>query len=662
MAGNRLTPDDLVYELRTAASPVIAPDGSLIAFSLTSTDRESGTPRAHLWTMRPDGSDLRQLTTIGNTNSGAAWSPDSQSIAFVSHGDSEDKHSIRVIRPGGGESRIVAQHDLPAGGLTWSPDGASIAYSAQVNFTPESDDDKPDQTPPPRVVRSLQYKEDLRGVQNRVRSQIFVVDAGGGDPRQLTDVERDHADPQWSPDGSTLAVKVVEETIFYQRLGIVDRENATTILHGEANWSVGSFRWLPDGKSILYDGGPDGLLQSEWFLFDLAAGTSRQLSDDLAYLPEGGFAGFMPPAQPVWLEDGAALVHGIQSGRSGLWKVRPDDGTTTETARFDSIQSGLSVDDERRYVVQAYSDPARTGELSVIDLATGALTVVTDLNGAVFASAPAGTTEHITTESLGESIDAWVTYPPDFDPVSSYPVVLEVHGGPYGYFGHTFNRDAQVIAAAGMIVVSSNPRGSTSYGRRFAQGVNQDSGGGDWADVQAALDAVLARPYADRERTAIYGYSYGGYMTSWAIGQTDRFKAAVCGAPVFDLESFYGSSDIAYILSPMLWGGTPVDRMEWMLERSPSTHIYNAVAPTLIICGEADVRCPISQSEQMFAALKTKGVEVEFVRYPNSNHMFAFMGPPSYRVDYLRRVKDWLACHLDLEPEAESGVTEQGQA
>jgi dipeptidyl aminopeptidase/acylaminoacyl peptidase len=662
MASDRLTPDELVYGLRAAASPVIAPDGSLIAFSLTSTDRDSGTPRAHLWTMCPDGSDLRQLTTIGNTNSGPAWSPDSQSIAFVSHGDSEEKHSIRVIRPGGGESRILAQHDLPPAGLAWSPDGTTIAYSVPVDFAPKPDEDKPEQPPPPRVVRSLQYKEDLRGVQNRIRSQIFVVDVEGGEPRQLTEVERDHADPQWSPDGSKLAIKVVESTIFHQRLGVVEIEAATTSISGEDDWSVGTFRWLPDGNTILFDGGPDGLIQSEWFLFDLATGTYRQLTNDLRFLPEGGFTGFMPPAQPIWLDDGTALVHGIQAGGSGLWSVNPADGGISELARFDSIQSGLSVDCSCRYAVQSYSDPARTGEVSVVDLETRALTVITDLNEELFARAKPGDTERITTKSLGESIDAWVTYPPDFDPNARYPVVLEVHGGPYGYFGHSFNRDAQAIAAAGMIVVSSNPRGSTSYGRRFAQLVNEDSGGGDWADVQAALDAVLEHPHADQDRTAIYGYSYGGYMTSWAIGKTNRFKAAVCGAPVFDLESFYGSSDIAHMLSPMLWGGTPADKMEWLLERSPSTHVYGAVTPTLIVCGESDVRCPISQSEQMFAALKTGGVDVEFVRYPNSNHMFPFMGPPSYRVDYLTRVRDWLACHLGVDSPAGSGVTEKGQA
>jgi len=655
-----LTPDLLVYDLKTAASPAMAPDGSAIAFALMSIDRESGTPRSHLWLVDPDASNLRQLTTIGTTNGNPAWSPDSATIAFVSHGESEERYSVRLIAVGGGESRILAEHDQGPGALAWSPDGSRIAYSVGIDHA-EDDSSDPASPPKPRVVKSIQYKEDLRGVQNRIRSQVFILDLAGSEPRQVTAIERDHADPQWSPDGTKLAVKVVESILFYQRLGIVDAESGDVSLATDPGWSVGSFRWTQDGSSILFDGGPDGLIQSDWFRFDVATGTVSQLTDDLAYVPEGGFAGFMPPAQPVWLTERVALTHGIREGRSGLWTVNASTGEIDEVARFESVNSGLSADAGGTLIAQSYSDPEATGEISVYDTRTGELRVVTGFNSGVLSSGAVGRTEVLRATSLGESIEAWVTYPPGFDTSKRYPVVLEVHGGPYGYFGHSFNHVAQAIAAAGMIVVSSNPRGSTSYGREFAMMVNCDTGGGDWADVQAALDAVLANHYADSARTAIFGYSYGGYMTSWAIGQTDRFQAAVCGAPVFDLESFYGTSDIAHVLSPMLWGGTPADRREWIFQQSPSTHIYNAVTPTLIICGESDVRCPIGQAEQMFAAMYNLGIDVEFVRYPNSNHMFPYGGHPSYKVDYYSRVRDWLASHLEADGVPGSCVPEQGE-
>lgn len=645
-----LTPEVVFHDLRTAASPAIAPDGSAIVFALTATDRESGMPSSHLWLVDPDGANPRQLTTVGITNSAPAWSPDSRSIAFVAQDDGEKPHTIRMIDVAGGESRELVRHRSTPMSLVWSPDGSTLAYAMGVDPDVAEDNlPEPANPPKPRVVTSLQYKEDLRGIQNTVHLQVFLIDRDGGESHQVTSGARDHAEPQWSPDGSWLAVKIVEEVMLNQRLGIVDATTGETTLVGDLDWNLGTFRWSRDGSFILFDGGPDGLAQTEYYRYDVASGDLKRLTSDLQFVPEGGFAGFMPAAQPVWLDDETALVSGVQAGGSGLWTIKCTDGTITERARFEATHSGLSVDTDHRWAVHAYSAPDRQGEVVVIHLAEGTSQVITDLNDDVFAASPPGATEHISTESAGETIEAWVTFPPDFDAQKSYPVVLEVHGGPYGFYGYSFNATAQLVAASGVIVVSSNPRGSTSYGRRFAELVIGDWGGGDWLDVQAALDAVLALPYADRERTGIMGYSYGGYMTSWAIGQTARFKAAVCGAPVFDFESFYGTSDISYLLGPMLWGGSPPEHREWMQAHSPSTHIYNAVTPTLILHGEADVRCPIGQGEELFAALVTKGVDTEFVRYPNSNHLFLYAGPPAYQIDFHIRTVDWFARYFSTQ-------------
>jgi dipeptidyl aminopeptidase/acylaminoacyl peptidase len=225
-------------------------------------------------------------------------------------------------------------------------------------------------------------------------------------------------------------------------------------------------------------------------------------------------------------------------------------------------------------------------------------------------------------------------------------VVLDVHGGPHGNFGYSFGKGAAVLAGTGIIVVSSNPRGSGTYGRRFANLVRGDWGGGDWLDVQAALDAVLERPWADADRTGIMGYSYGGFMTAWALGHTDRFRAAVCGAPVFDLESFYGTSDIGHVWGAFQWGGELPEHRPWLVEHSPSTHIHNATTPTLIVHGEQDHRCPIGQGEQMFTALSRQGVEVEFVRYPGGAHLMLHSGPNEHKLDYYQRIVAWFSERL----------------
>ena len=225
-------------------------------------------------------------------------------------------------------------------------------------------------------------------------------------------------------------------------------------------------------------------------------------------------------------------------------------------------------------------------------------------------------------------------------------MVLDIHGGPHGYYGHRLNPTQQCLATHGFLVVAANPRGSSSYGRRFAAQVVEDNGGEDYRDLMAVLDAVLERPYADRERLGIWGYSYGGYMTAWTLGQTDRFKAAICGAPRFDNASAYGSADAGPMLAGYQMGGTPWEQRERYAARSPSTYAHTIRTPTLIVHGEADERCPLNQGEQLFNTLMEIGCETEFVRYPDCSHLFLFNGPPAYRVDLLARQLGWFKHYL----------------
>jgi len=244
------------------------------------------------------------------------------------------------------------------------------------------------------------------------------------------------------------------------------------------------------------------------------------------------------------------------------------------------------------------------------------------------------------------AIPVWLYFPPDFDPARRYPVILDVHGGPHGHYGYHLNATQQCLATNGFLVVAANPRGSSSYGRHFAAAVVGDNGGEDYLDLLAVLDAVLARPYADAARTGIWGYSYGGYMTAWTLGRTDRFRAAICGAPRFDNPSAYGSCDDGPNLSGYQLGGTPWKRRDRFVARSPSAHAHLIRTPTLIVHGEADDRCPLNQGEQFFNTLLAVGCEAEFVRYPNCAHGFVSGGPPVYRADLLTRQRDWFRRYL----------------
>jgi len=642
-----LTPERLVLDLRAAGGPAISADGSRIVYSLSAVDRDTMKTTSQIWTMDVDGENSRQLTFMGRTNVNPVWSPDGSSIAFVSRRDGHKSNSICILPIAGGESREVICHAASPSALCWSPDGSSIAYTLPVD--PDNPDETPidcEAAPKVRAFRRLDYKQDNRGYLYNIRLQVMVVDVETGERRQITSKLVDHTDPQWSPDGKNIAVKVLNRNGMHQQLGIIDIASGKLVPAGDEDWTVGTFSWSRDGSYILFDGDEENTAQTDYFRYETVTGELHRLTTDLAFSPETGYPTIGSPAQPVWVADDVALVHGVQAGASGLWTVDAMSGDIAEEATFEATHSGLSIDSAGRYVVQTKSTPLLTGEVVVFDREAGTSSVVTHINHDLFTDSPVSSFEKCSVERDGETIDFWITFPPGFDDSRTYPVVLDVHGGPHGNFGYSFGKSAAVLAGVGIIVVSSNPRGSGTYGRRFANLVRGNWGGGDWLDVQAALDAVLQRPYADAERTGIMGYSYGGFMTSWALGHTDRFRAAVCGAPVFDLESFYGTSDIGHVWGAYQWGGELPGHRDWLVEHSPSTHIHKATTPTLIIHGEQDHRCPIGQGEQMFTVLSRQGVEVEFVRYPGGAHLMLSSGPNEHKLDYYQRVVAWFSERL----------------
>jgi dipeptidyl aminopeptidase/acylaminoacyl peptidase len=410
--------------------------------------------------------------------------------------------------------------------------------------------------------------------------------------------------------------------------------------------SVTTWAWSPSGDRIVYTGDTRQTWQSDFFLFDVPTGTTRRLTDDLPCLPDGGFAPVVPPSQPAWLDDHRVMFHAVHRGMGGIWVIDTETGQLQQVEGEQELRSGFSVDAGKRKAVQAVGSLALLGEIAVVDRATSQRTIITSYSKPVFAESPPATWERFDVTRGGYTTEAWLMLPPDFDPAKKYPLVLDVHGGPNGFYGYQFMPIPQVLATHGIPVVYSNPRGSSTYGRDFTQQVSKDWGGEDYEDLMAVVDKALERPYFDASRTGIYGYSYGGYMTAWTIARNHRFKAAVCGAPCFDLESMYGTSDISHFFGELQWGGPPYADREWYATHSPSQFAHNTRTPTLIIQGEADERCPIGQGEQMFVTLKKAGVEVEFARYPGQSHLFMRLGPPEHREDVFGRVLGWFQSHL----------------
>lgn len=656
-----LTPADLVYGFTPATDPRFSPDGEAILYTRRWTpqgepvgrpppraderpDHRAGSivggTRTHLWLCDADGGSTRRLDVAGRRNHGGRWSPDGRSIAFVSERD--EGGVIHVLGRAGDESREVVRHRLQIPSeLAWSPDGRRLAYAVMVDpVNVEEESPAAGAAPLIRVVRRLDYKEDGRGILLDTRLQVCVVDVETGDRRTLTSEPADHFSPLWSPDGRTIAVRVGTGEGWSTQLLLLDADTGAELRRlGPADGRVEYASWKPSGDHVLIVAGPLGRTHPDFFLADVESGALEQLTDSVPWVVV---------ASPTWLDDRRALLHVHHRGKSLLLMLDAETRATEEVYRFEALNDGLSVDVAGRLAVQGYESLDAPGELVVFDLTARTATLVTRFSEPVLAAAPQAGWEALTIERDGLTIDAWLLFPRDFDQSLRYPLVLDVHGGPHLHYGCCFDLVQQALAGAGFLVVYANPRGSTSYGKTHAELVNEDWGGGDYLDLLAVVDAVGARPYADGDRVGITGYSYGGYMTAWAIGQSDRFRAAVCGVPVFNLVSQYGTSDLSPRLYAVEWGGAPHERAEWYAARSPSTFAHRATTPTLILHAEDDLRCPIGQGDEMFVALAQAGCEVELVRYAGVGHAWfhAPDGHPEHRLDVLERTVGWFRRHL----------------
>ncbi|MGA7671719.1 MAG: S9 family peptidase [Nitrolancea sp.] len=643
---NPLSPQTLVYGFKSAGDPQISPSGDRIVYTLSKADPETAKVTSNLWICNVDGGDARQLTWTGERNGGGRWSPDGTSIAFVS--DRAGKGGVFLLdaaQPG--DARELTHHGQPVHDLAWSPDGSSIAYS--TTFDPENPDEtEPDADAPApvRVTRRIDYKQDGRGYLNDKRTHVFVVDVASGERRRVTKEAVDHYFPQWSPDGKTISVDIPNRNGMCSQLGLVSVDSGDMKLVGPEQGTVGAWSWSPSGDRIIIAGDTQQTHQLDFFVYDVNSGEVKRLTDDLPSLPVGGAPGSSSPSQPVWLDDRQVLFHAMRAGASGLNVIDAESGTVEPILGWRAVLSGLSTDDAHHYVVQGYSSLDAPGEISVIDTNDNSARIITNYSKETLAQSPAAKWERFDVERGGLTIEAWLLKPVDFDPNKRYPAVLDIHGGPNGHYGYGFDPVHQLLSTNGFVVVYSNPRGSSSYGRDFTMRVTEDWGGEDYRDLMAVMDKAEELPYVDSSRTGVSGYSYGGYMTSWIIGQTNRFQACCCGAPCFDLESMYGTSDISHTFGEQQWGGAPHVSKEWYAAHSPSTFAHRATTPTLIIHGEADDRCPIGQGEQMFVALKKAGCEVEFARYPGGSHGFRRAGNPAHRVDVLTRMLGWFKDHL----------------
>ena len=649
-AGRAVRAED-VAAIVSAPEVALSPDGRLVAYTRVDVDLERDDYRSSLHLVPAEGGEPVRLTQDRGRDSAPRWSPDGRWLAFLSDRDGKPVQ-LYLLPVGGGEPHRLTKLAGGAGPGEWSPDGSRIVFCARVSKEPPPEDRaaRDRWAKRPRVVTRGQYKADGSGYTFDAVSQVFVADVGSGAVAQLTSGDAEHATPAWSPDGGRIAYVRARTGLMDFRLldaWVMDADGRRARRVSETAGRALAPAWSPDGRTIAFyaNDAQDPELGDSMVRVWLASadgGEARPLtagydrSVALARQPEA-----TPP--PAWSLDGRAVVVPIaDSGCVHLARVAVADGTvTTVVGGARQVQTHAAGTHRLAFSATDWQTPA---DVYACDRDGTRERRLTRLNDAWLAEVALPRVEHRQFAGPHGTLEGWVVHPSDGRRPA--PLLVEIHGGPHSYHGNAFPGGALhmfALATRGWAVLALNPTGSGSYGKAFADGIRGRWGEHDLPEQLAAVDALVRDGVADPARLAVSGYSYGGYMTAWTTSHTERFKAAVVGAPVVNVESFHGTSDIGAWFGPREAGGDLVGHREAFRRLSPINYVERVATPTLVVHGEADDRCPVSQGEEWYIGLLAVGrVPAEFIRYPGQSHAFRGSGRPSHRIDLFRRAADWL--------------------
>ncbi|MBI4641156.1 MAG: S9 family peptidase [Candidatus Tectomicrobia bacterium] len=648
-----LAPEDLL-KIDIITDARISPDGQTVAYAVQSADLDQNEYRSAIWLVPTEGGSPRRFTFGPKQDSSPRWSPDGRRLAFIS--DRSGQKQIWVIEADGGEASRLT--DLPQGVAepSWSPDGQRIAFL--VTDTKDESAQKDPKNAPIQVIDRLRYRFDGRGYINGRYQHIWTIDAKGGQPKQLTFGEQDDLMPAWSPDGDEIAFvsnRADEKAIFsHSDLWVVSSEGGDSRRLTSTTEVALAPSWSPDGTQIAYIGHAAGSVSgvnNRLWLVSREGENSRNLTTGFdRSVGTGVFSDTWSAtalALPYWLPDGQSCVfQAADRGQVGLFRVDMN-GEVTRIIGGDRECGYLSVAANGKRVAFIVSDWTHPMDLCVADIDGSHERRLTDLNPWLEDEFDLATPQHIAFKSFdGLEIDGWLIRPLNPPRETSTPLILNIHGGPHSIFGHTFFFDTQFLVHHGYAVLMLNPRASQGYGEEFSTCNLGDWGGGDYQDLMYGVDHVLRLGGIDSERLGVTGLSYGGYMTNWIIGHTNRFKAAVSENSSSNRLSMHGTSDIGWYSGVAEFQVSPWDDMEKWIRQSPITYAREIKTPTLFLNGEADYRCPIEQAEQLFTALKVFGCEAEMVRFPGESHVMLSIGRPRSRLERRRHLLRWFDKYL----------------
>tara|TARA_B100001123_G_scaffold451310_1_gene630523 strand:+ start:725 stop:2677 length:1953 start_codon:yes stop_codon:yes gene_type:complete len=648
---NSIGPDH-VYELVTVKEPTISPDGSSVVFTRGWVEKDSLKSHSQLMITATGFSEIPSPFTSGPKDSNPTYSPDGKFIAFI-RPDENEIRQIWLISTMGGEAQRLSSFSYGVQEMIWSPDATQIVVVSDVAEDESDGQEFTKDASKVRVVKNIRYREDGLGWRGSLYRQIFVLDVSSGGTNQVTFAKGDHWSPSWSPDGTRIAfVSDMEND------RDIEDSNAAYVISSEGSepekWSHGLITverpvWSPCGNKIAVFGSqdPKADVWSQGWIYVLQVDHLPSRVTDDSIKPQAGYSGAASSAtRIIWNKDDNLFMVADAQSKSYVYKLSLRNGSAERVVGGREEWSAISFTPDADKACSVVSTDSSPSDIAVVDLMSGEVEILTNYNRVYLEKHKPASVERFISKGNGLNIDCRLYIPPDFDSSASYPLVLTIHGGPHSAYYDDFSPTQQVLATNGYLVLAVNPRGSSTYGLDFMKSVQEDWGGEDFRDIMAAVELVSSRSYVDEQRLGITGYSYGGYMTAWAVGQDHRFNAAVVGAPCIDLTSMYGTSDIGVSFGEIEWGGTRQQGLDGYLKHSPITYADRVNTPVLLLHGEQDLRCPISQSEQYFVALRRARVHAEFVRFPECSHGFLRSGPVDMRREYFSRMLDWFNRYL----------------
>jgi dipeptidyl aminopeptidase/acylaminoacyl peptidase len=663
-----ITAEDL-HRITYVEDPRISPDGRYVAYVQAAVDKFDNSTKRNIWLALTDGSDLIQVTRSGKDLQ-PRWSPDGKTLAFTSGRD--EKLQIYLMRIGepGGEPRVLTSMPNGANSPAWSPDGTQIAYLAGMNAEARAKEDRGEEDPPPadkldakhrkerrdqdetkrwdpRIIERIPYRTGTSFISDHFQ-QIYIIPTAEGlekdaaKPRRLTNLDADHEPPKWTPDGEYLLTAHMSDPT------------------GDEPWrwsnlyrirvADGSSEQLTDETFASYDAtpSPDG----QWIAFQRVPRENLSLRlGRLTVLPASG-------GEPQdltleldrsigdfkWKPDSSGLIFTALSwGTIEVYSVSLADGQVEKIISGEIAVESFDIDDDAGIAYTA-STPFNPSELFWQDSSVDAPAQMTHVNQKFLDSVVVQETHELRWKSpSGAEIQGWYILPVGYEPGKTYPLAFNIHGGPHVMWGPSMKsmwHEWQFHAARGYAVFYANPRGADGYGEAFRLALQGEWGDVAYDDLMAGIDTLLEQGFVDSSRMAVTGGSYGGYMTAWIVGHTERFAAAASLRGVYNLLGFQGTTDIPSFIGEE-FGAEPWDDPMYLWDRSPVKYAPQIKTPLLIVHSENDFRVPIAEGEMLFAYVRRCGGTVKLVRYPREGHELTRSGEPEHRVSSLTQIINW---------------------